>query len=95
MIQLYDQLVLPVLLYGSEILGFSDLSAIEVTYRTFLRGIMKLNKSSTNCMLYGEFGKCCISNLVKERMEIFWNRLVTSKISKISYYGVYGNRVIT
>ena len=46
---------------------------------------MKLNKSTTNCMLYGEFGKCCISNLVKERMVIFWSRLVPSKISKISY----------
>ena len=65
-IQLYDQLVLPILLYGSEIWGFSDLSAIEVTYRTFLRDIMKLNKSTTNCMLYGELGKCCIINLVKE-----------------------------
>ena len=63
-IQLYDQLVLPILLYGSEIWGFSDLSAIEVTYRTFVRGIMKLNKSTTNCVLYSELGKCCISNLV-------------------------------
>ena len=84
-IQLYDQLVLPILLYCSEIWGFSDLSAIEVTYRTFLRGIMQLNKSTTNCMLYGELGKCCISNLVKERMVNFWSRLVTSKRSKISY----------
>ena len=52
-IQLYDQLVLPILLYGSEIWGFRDLAAIEMKYRTFLRGIMKLNKSTTNRMLYG------------------------------------------
>ena len=50
---------------------------------------MKLNKSTTNYMLYGELGKCCISNLAKERMVNFWSRLVTNKISKISYNMVY------
>ena len=50
-----------------------------------LRCITKLNKSTTNCMLYGELGKCCISNLVKERMVNFCSRLVTTKRSKISY----------
>ena len=31
-VELYDQLVLPILLYGSEIWGFSVISAIEVIY---------------------------------------------------------------
>ena len=82
-VELYDQLVLPILLYGSEIWGFSDISAIEVMYRKFLRGILKLNRSTANCMVYGELGKCCIMNSVKERMVNFWSRLVTSKQSKI------------
>ena len=29
-VELYDQLILPILLYDSEIWGFSDISAIEV-----------------------------------------------------------------
>ena len=84
-IQLYDQLVLPILLYGSEIWGFSDLSAIEVTYRTFLERHYEIEQIYYEQMLYGELGKCCISNLVKERMVNFWSRLVTSKIRKISF----------
>ena len=76
-VELYDQLVLPILLYGSEIWGFSDISAIEVMYRILLRGILKLNRSTANCMVYGELGKCCIMNSVKERMVNFWSRLVT------------------
>ena len=36
-------------------------------------------------MVYGELGKCCIMNSVKERMVNFWSRLVTNKQSKISY----------
>ena len=55
----------------------------EVIYIICLRG--KLNKSTANCMVYGELGKCCIMNSVKERMVNFWSRLVTSKQSKISY----------
>ena len=84
-VELDDQLVLPILLYGSEICGFSDISAIEVIYRTLLRGKLKLNRSTANCMVYGELGKCCIMNTVKERMVNLWYRLVTSKQSKISY----------
>ena len=52
-------------------------------HRIFLRGILKLNRSTANCMVYGELGKCCIMNSVKERMVHFWSRLVTSKQSKI------------
>ena len=82
-VELYDQSVLPILLYGSEIWGFSDISAIEVIYIHFFRSILKLNKSTANCMVYGELGKCCIMNSIKERMVIFWSRLVTSKQTKI------------
>ena len=84
-VELYDQLLLPILLHGSEIWGFSDISAIEVMYRNVLRGILKLNRSTANCMVYGELGKCCIMNSVKERMVNLCSRLVTSKQSKISY----------
>ena len=84
-VELYDQLVLPILLYGIEIWGFSDISAIEVIYIIFFRGIQKFNRSTANCIVYGELGKCCIMNSVKERIVNFWSRLVTSKQSKISY----------
>ena len=38
---------------------------------------MKLDRSTANCMVYGELGKCCIMNSVKEQMVNFWSRLVT------------------
>ena len=37
-----------------------------------------MNRSTANCMDYGELGRCCIRNSVKERMVNFWSRLVTS-----------------
>ena len=41
---------------GSEIWGFSDISAIEVIYTQFLKGIMQLNRSIANCIIDGELG---------------------------------------
>ena len=43
----------PLLLYGSELGGFSDLEHIEFFHRKFLRTILKA-KSTPNCMIYGD-----------------------------------------
>ena len=55
--ELFDKLVLPMLLYGSEIWGFEDISQIEVFYRKKLRHILKLNKSTASCIVYGDTGR--------------------------------------
>ena len=55
--KLFEQLVIPILLYGSEIWGYSNLEQIEIFYRKFLRRIVSLNKSTANCMIYAEVGK--------------------------------------
>ena len=54
---LFHQLVLPILLYGSEIWGYSCLNQAEIFYRKFLKRILKLNSSTPNCMVYAEVGK--------------------------------------
>ena len=37
---LFDHLILPILLHGSEIWGYEDISQIEVLHRKFLRTIL-------------------------------------------------------
>ena len=54
---LFEKTVVPILLYGSEVWGFCDLQQIEIFYRKFLKNILRLNKSTPNCMIYGEVGK--------------------------------------
>ena len=83
--QLFDNLVLPVLLYGSEVWGYEDLLQIEVFHRKFLRLILHVNRGTPDCMIYRETGRGAILNVVKCRMVSFWSRLLSGKQSKYSY----------
>ena len=46
--ELFDQLIMPILLYGCEIWGFQNLDQIERFHRKFLKSL-KLNRSTANC----------------------------------------------
>ena len=56
-LNLFDSLVLPILLYGCEVWGVEKCEQIEVFYRKFLKRLLKLHKFTPNCMVYGETGK--------------------------------------
>ena len=73
---LFDHLILPILLYGSEIWGYEDISQIEVLHRKFLRTILLVNKCTPDCMVYGETGHGPILNHVKCRVVGFWARIL-------------------
>ena len=54
--ELFDKTVLPVMLYGCEIWGYENIKMFESFYLRYLKYILKVKKSSPNCMLYGELG---------------------------------------
>ena len=64
MLDLFDKMILPILLYGCEIWGFADLEPIELFFRKFLRYILKANNQTANCMVYGETGKLHLKSLI-------------------------------
>ena len=82
-LKLFDQTVLPILTYGSEIYGFENLDIIEKVHSEFLRKLLKSRKSTTLYMLYREFGRYPISIQVTSRMIQFWSKLLVNK-NKIS-----------
>ena len=83
-LQLFDQLVLPVLLYGWEIWGFEDLKIMESFQLKFFKNILRVNKYTPNCMVYGELGRHKLNNTVDVRMVSFWGRLVNGSAHKLS-----------
>ena len=83
-LDLFDKMILPILLYGSEIWGYENLDSIEVFYRTFLKYILRLNKQTTNCMVYGEAGRKPLSIAIKSRMICFWHKTITGPSNKLS-----------
>ena len=82
--ELFDQLVLPILIYGCEVWGYEDLSQIEIFHRKFLRSALCVNTFTPDCMIYGETGRAWLANSIKHRMVSFWLRIVKGSPSKYS-----------
>ena len=84
-LKLFDNTVLPILTYGSEVWGYEGLDILERVYTDFLRRITRCRKSTPKYMFYAELGRHPIEITIKLRMINFWTRLITGKISKLSY----------
>ena len=83
-LELFDHLILPILLYGSEIWGFDNISQIETFFLRFCKELLGVHRSTPNCMTYGELGRQTIEKLISLRMIMFWYRLLSGKTTKIS-----------
>ena len=84
-IKLFDQTIIPLLLYGSEIWGPENCSIIEKLHTDFLRSILSVKRSTPLYMLYGELGRFPLMIHIKTRMVNFWLRLMHGNQNKLSY----------
>ena len=84
-LEMFDKVVVPILLYGSEVWGFENLDIIESVHLRFCKHILRLKQSTPNFMVLGELGRYPLSVKVKLRMVNFWCRLLDGNINKISY----------
>ncbi len=84
-LHLFDSLILPILLYGCEVWGHSNLDALKSMQLGFYKHILKLNKSTPNCIVHGETGTINVESTVQQRMLNFWERTVLGKQDKISF----------
>lgn len=84
-IKLFDNTVIPILTYASEIWGYENLDIIEKVHNDFLRKITHARKSTPLYMLHGELGRFPLEIIVKTRMIGFWNRLMHGKETKLSF----------
>ncbi|XP_071104288.1 uncharacterized protein [Haliotis cracherodii] len=80
-LKLFDQLVQPVLLYGSEVWGFENTVVIERVHLKFCKYILKLKQSTPDYMVYGELGRYPLSIFIKIRMISYWCKLTSSQTS--------------
>ena len=80
----FDNMIVPILLYGSEVAGFENSDILERLCTQFYKIILNVKKSTPNCILYGELGRYPFSIQIKPRMIGFWQRLVNGKQDKIA-----------
>ena len=77
-LKLFDNTILPIITYASEIWGFESCSLLEPIHNQFLHA----RKSTPLYMIYAELGRYPIGLTIKARMVNFWARLVSGKQSK-------------
>ena len=80
----FDHVILPIALYGCEILGFENSQIIENLHNDFIRQIINLRKSTPTYMLHAELERHPIQINIKSRMVGFWLSIVNGKESKLS-----------
>jgi hypothetical protein len=73
-------MVKPILLYGSEIWGFSKNTLVR-----FCKLLLKLKTSTPSYMIYSELGLFPIETDIKSRAISYWARLLTVKETKLSF----------
>ena len=84
-LQLFDSMVAPILLYGSEITGFEKSDGLERLCTQFYKIILNLKKTTPNIILYGDLGRYPLDIFVKARMIGFWQRIINGKLDKIAF----------
>ena len=89
-IDLFQKLVIPVLLYGCELYGYENIEIIERLQLKYLKYILVLKPSTPNVMVYGETGCYPLIIHVKCRIIAYWASILCSKPEKLSFimYGI-------
>ena len=83
-LQLYDSTVLPIMLYGCEIWGNSNIDTLKVLYLKYLKLVLGVWGRTCNNMVFGELGRYPLDTYIKKRAIGFWGRTVAGKDTKIS-----------
>ena len=83
-LDLFDKLVTPILVYGSEVWGCESHEVTERLHLKFMKIILKLKTSTCSDMVYGEMGRLPLSTVIKSRMISFWASIINSENCKIS-----------
>ena len=81
--KLFDHTVVPIMTYGSEVLGCENLDMFEKIDTEVLRKITRCRKSTPLKMIYAELGRYPLDIVIKTRIIGFWNRLLFDKQTKI------------
>ena len=67
-LKLFDSLVQPILMYGSEIWGFHKADDVEKVHVRFLKQILGVRLQTSNIAVYGELGRFPLAILRKIRI---------------------------
>ena len=92
-IDLFDKMIVPILLYGCEIWGYGSCALATKLQLRFYKIVFRLRKSTPNAMVFGELGKYPLDVNMKCRVLCYWYKLIDpvnkNKLSSIIYKFTY------
>ena len=100
-LKLFDSLVKPVLLYGSEIWGSSIISGnnpINKFTNKFYRTLLGVPRNTSNVGIHAELGRFPIHVNAHQSMVRYWFRLITLPMDRLAahcYWSLFDNSNIT
>ena len=83
-IKLFESIVCPILIYGSEVWGFKKMTCWKSFIEIFQKNL-KLRPSTPNCMIYGEVGKLPLQTSVDKQLIAYWLRVLNKDIHTFAY----------
>ena len=92
-IDLFDKMIKPILLNGSELWGVGNVDIIEKVQLKFFKQIFHLKNATPSYMIYGELGITPFYVEIQKRIVSFWCKLIdnyeNNKLSSLIYNLVY------
>ena len=76
-LQLFKTLIVPILMYGSEIWGYKHYVKMDTLFLGFLKNILGVKKSTPTYMVYKEIGVESLSNIRCLRIIKYWLKVIT------------------
>ena len=80
---MFDTLVVPILLYGSEVWGIYNFKEIDKLHFKFCKHILGVRPQTSNAAVLGELGRFPLSVICKERALRFWIKIMKNPRSLI------------
>jgi hypothetical protein len=84
LLDIFDKMIKPILLYGCKVWGFSNNDILEKIHLKFCKNLLNLKTSTPSYMVYGKLGRYPIYIDIKIRTLCWWARLIVGKQTKYS-----------
>ena len=77
-LQLFNTLIMPILLFNCEIWGIGNCNTVDKYYIGFLKNILRVKSSTNNCMIYAETGCYPLSVHIETLLVKYWLKIIQS-----------------
>ena len=67
-LHLFETMIVPILLYGSEVWSLEDLNILDRFQLKYCKLILNLKQTTPSCMIYGELGVMTLSLQAKNKI---------------------------